>query len=62
MTCGPTQADLVLARGNLRPARANLHPACDENQPELTLGALFHGYFHVLRRVQQVCPSLDKVS
>ena len=22
-----------------------------ENQPEVTLGALFHGYFHVLREV-----------
>ena len=59
MTCGPTCTKLVLAHGDLRPARANLrpahtdlHPAHAENQPELTPGALFHGYFHELRWVQ----------
>ena len=68
MTCGPAHANLVLAHGDfrparadLRPARADLHPAHAENQPEVTLGAHFHGYFHVLKRVQKVCPSLDKV-
>ena len=59
MTCGPARADLELARADLCPAHADLFPACTdlglsraENQPELTSGALFHGYFHVLRRVQ----------
>ena len=66
MTCGPNRTNLVLARtdlgpahtdlhpahADLRPAHANLCPAHAGNQPELTLGALFHGYFHVLRRVQ----------
>ena len=52
MTCGPARTNLVLAHGNLHPARTDLRPASTENQPELTSGALFHGYFHVLRRVQ----------
>ena len=60
MTLGPACTNFVLARGNLRPAQADLHPAhaltCilpgAENQPEVTLGALFHGFFHVLRGVQ----------
>ena len=58
MTLGPARNDLVLACGNLRPAWADLHPAhtylhlaCTENQPEVTAGALFHGFFHVLRGV-----------
>ena len=59
MTLGSARADLVLARGDLRPARAdlcpartNLGPAWAENQPEVTSGALFHRFFHVLREVQ----------
>ena len=59
MALGPNRTNLVLACGDLRPAqedlypaRADLHPAHAENQPEATSGALFHGYFHVLRGVQ----------
>ena len=59
MTLGPACTNLVLAHSNLCPARAGLHPACanlhpahNENQPEATSGALFHGYFHVLRVIQ----------
>ena len=48
----PCRGDLHPARADLHPAHADLHPARTENQPELTSGALFHGYFHVLRRVQ----------
>ena len=33
------------------PARSDLHPAHGENLPEVTSGALFHGYSHVLREV-----------
>ena len=57
----PAQADLCPAHAELHPARTNLHPARAENQPEVTSGALFHGYFHVLRGVQSVSSSLDKV-
>ena len=64
MTCGPahtdlppTHANLGLTHEDLCPARANLGLVHTENQPELTSGALFHGYFHVLRWVQKVCPS-----
>ena len=35
----------------LHPARGDLRPARGENLPEVTSGALFHGYFHVLREV-----------
>ena len=68
MTCGPTRANLVFAHGNLHPARASLHPAhadlhpaYAESQPKLTSGTLYHSYFHILKRVQKVCPSLKKV-
>ena len=41
---------------DLHPAHACILPtyglARTKNQPKLTSGALFHGYFHVLRRVQ----------
>ena len=57
----PAQANLHPAHADLHPARADLHPAHAENQPEPALGALFYGFFHVLTRVQQVCPSLEKV-
>ena len=56
---GPTRTNLVLAHGDLHPAqvalhpaRADFHPAHAENQPKVTLGALFHGFFHVLRGLQ----------
>ena len=59
MILGPTCTDLVLTRGDLHPAQADLRPACTnlypaqaENQPEVTSGALSHGFFHVLREVQ----------
>ena len=58
MTYRPAHANLVLACGDLHPAHADLHPthaelhpAHAENQPVPTPGALFHGYFHVLRGV-----------
>ena len=52
-----------------RPARRQLgvppvdiwRPARGENLPGVTLGALFHGLSHVLRKVPQVSPALDKV-
>ena len=39
------------AHGHFRPARGNLRPARGENLPEVTSGALFYGYSHVLREV-----------
>ena len=58
MTFGPTHADLCLAHTNLCPAHTDLCPAHADlglarakNQPKLTPGALFHGYFHALRWV-----------
>ena len=48
----PARTDLVLTCANLHPACANLCPAHAKNQPEITLGALFHGHFHVLKWVQ----------
>ena len=47
----PTRGHLHPARGHLRPARGNLRPARGENLPGVTLGALFHGLYHVLREV-----------
>ena len=59
MTLGPTRTNLVLTHGDLCPAQADLHPAYTdlhpawaEDQPKVTSGALFHGFFHVLREVQ----------
>ena len=39
------------ARGHFHPVRGDLRPARGENLPEVTSGALFHGYSHVLREV-----------
>ena len=57
----PPAGNLHPARGHFRPARGNLRPARGENLPEVTLGALFHGYSHVLREVPSGSPALDKV-
>ena len=55
----PIHANLHPTHTDLHPNHADLYPACTDlrltgtkNQPELTLGALFHRYFHVLRWVQ----------
>ena len=47
----PAVGDLCPACGHLHPARGDLRPARGENLPEVTSGALFHGYSHVLREV-----------
>ena len=47
----PPAGDLRPAHGHLHPTRGDLHPAHGENLPEVTSGALFHGYSHVLREV-----------
>ena len=43
--------DLHPGSGHLHPARGDLRPARGKNLPEVTSGALFHGYSHVLREV-----------
>ena len=53
-TFGVPPADICVPPAGLRPARS-------ENLPGVTLGALFHGLSHVLRKVPQVSPALDKV-
>ena len=43
--------DLRPAHGHFCPARGDLRPTRSEDLPEVSLGALFHGYSHVLREV-----------